>query len=217
MQDALKSWLELQEAADYIGVHFSSLRRWTDDGKVPCIRTPGGHRRFQRADLDAFVEGLRQGPEPGALVMQQFAQPAALVQSGHADLRREAWFGDLDEAERVNMRVGGQQLIAVLMQYAARSQGGEPFLEEGERLATEYGQVCHAAGLSLADTVRAFVMVRRSITISVRQAGALASVSDPEALRLYDRLDHFLDSMLLTMLDAFDYARNQRLTPLQAG
>ena len=217
MQDAPKSWLELQEAADYIGVHFSSLRRWTDNGKVPCIRTPGGHRRFRRADLDAFVDGLRQGPEAGVLMMQHFAQPAALVQRGHADIRREAWFGDLDEAERMNMRTGGQQLIAVLMQYATRSQGGEPFLEEGERLATEYGQVCHAAGLSLADTVRAFVMVRRSITISVRQAGALSNISDPEALRLYDRLDHFLDSMLLTMLDAFDRARQQRLNPPQTG
>ena len=35
-------WLDLSAAADYLGVHFTTLRRWTDDGKVPCIRTPGG-------------------------------------------------------------------------------------------------------------------------------------------------------------------------------
>ena len=160
------SWLELREAADYIGVHFSSLRRWTDDGKVPCIRTPGGHRRFRRADLDAFVEGLREGPDTGMLMMQHFSQPAALVSSGHADLRREAWFGELDEAERMNMRTGGQQLIAVLMQYAIRRQGGEPFLEEGQRLAAEYGQVCHAAGLSLAIAL---------LTVSFQSVRAAAS------------------------------------------
>jgi excisionase family DNA binding protein len=217
MNDSRSSWLELQAAADYIGVHFSSLRRWTDDGKVRCIRTPGGHRRYHKADLDAFLRGLRKGPDTGALMMQEFSQPMQLVSSGHASLRREAWFGELDESERMNMRSGGKQLIAVLMQYATRSQGGEPFMEEGKRLAAEYGQVCHAAGLSLADTIRAFITVRRSITNSVRHAGALANASDPEALRLYDRLDGILDAMLLAMLDSFDRARQQRLNPHQMG
>lgn len=32
-----------------------TLRRWSDSGRVPAIRTPGGQRRFRRSDLDALL------------------------------------------------------------------------------------------------------------------------------------------------------------------
>src|SRR5512132_4054639 len=54
------SWLELSEAAHFLGVHFTTLRRWADAGQVPCIRTPGGRRRFALSDLQQFLDGLRQ-------------------------------------------------------------------------------------------------------------------------------------------------------------
>ena len=45
--------LRLSEAAALLGVHPDTLRRWADEGKVPVSRTPGGERRFIRADIDA--------------------------------------------------------------------------------------------------------------------------------------------------------------------
>jgi len=42
-------------------------------------------------------------------------------------------------------------------------------------------------GLSLVDTVRAFILVRRSITDSVYEAGTLAGPPDTDTWRLYDR------------------------------
>src|SRR5512135_3424977 len=53
-------WLDLSEAAQLLGVHFTTLRRWADAGEVPCIRTPGGRRRFAQADLVRFMAGMRQ-------------------------------------------------------------------------------------------------------------------------------------------------------------
>ena len=117
------------------------------------------------------------------------------------------------QAQRTAMRAEGQQLMAVLMQYATRSNGGEAFLEEGERLAVHYGEVCHSVGLSLVETVRAFILVRRSISDSVYEAGALAGPPDAETWRLYDRTNHFLDTMLLTIVDAFDQARRRQTLP----
>lgn len=43
------------EAARLLGVSISSLRRWEREGKLVALRTPAGHRRFRRADLDALV------------------------------------------------------------------------------------------------------------------------------------------------------------------
>jgi excisionase family DNA binding protein len=58
-------WLTLGQAASYLGVAQSTLRKWTDSGRVPAFKTPGGHRRYRRRDLDSFLERSGQTVEPG--------------------------------------------------------------------------------------------------------------------------------------------------------
>src|SRR5712691_2255212 len=63
-------WLTLGQAARYLGVAQSTIRKWSDLGRVPAFYTPGGHRRYRRGDLDAFLD--RSGPgvkEAGPLVL----------------------------------------------------------------------------------------------------------------------------------------------------
>jgi excisionase family DNA binding protein len=49
------------QAALYLGVSLATIRRWTDAGHIPCYRTPGGQRRFSRAQLDGFIASMSQG------------------------------------------------------------------------------------------------------------------------------------------------------------
>jgi excisionase family DNA binding protein len=53
-------WLTLGQAAKYLGVAQSTIRKWSDQGRLPAFYTPGGHRRYRRGDLDAFLE--QSGP-----------------------------------------------------------------------------------------------------------------------------------------------------------
>ena len=53
-------WLTLGQAAKYLGVAQSTIRKWSDQGRVPAFYTPGGHRRYKRGDLDRFLD--RSGP-----------------------------------------------------------------------------------------------------------------------------------------------------------
>ena len=53
-------WLTLGQAAKYLGVAQSTIRKWSDQGRVPAFYTPGGHRRYKRGDLDCFLD--RSGP-----------------------------------------------------------------------------------------------------------------------------------------------------------
>jgi excisionase family DNA binding protein len=63
-------WLTLGQAAKYLGVAQSTIRKWSDVGRVPAFYTPGGHRRYRRADLDAFLERSGPGrPARGPLVL----------------------------------------------------------------------------------------------------------------------------------------------------
>jgi diguanylate cyclase (GGDEF)-like protein/excisionase family DNA binding protein len=45
-------WLRVAAAAELLGVSHNTLRRWTDEGKVRCRRSPGGQRRFRRGELE---------------------------------------------------------------------------------------------------------------------------------------------------------------------
>ena len=57
-------WLTLGQAARFLGVAQSTIRKWSDQGRVPAFYTPGGHRRYRRADLQRFLE--RSGPAGSA-------------------------------------------------------------------------------------------------------------------------------------------------------
>jgi len=53
-------FLNVGEAAAYVGVSAASLRKWSNQGLVTVYRTPGGQRRFAPDDLDAFMRSMRQ-------------------------------------------------------------------------------------------------------------------------------------------------------------
>jgi excisionase family DNA binding protein len=60
--EGAKHFLNVGDAADYLGVSAASLRNWSDQGRVPVYRTPGGQRRYRLSDLEAFVESWREEP-----------------------------------------------------------------------------------------------------------------------------------------------------------
>src|SRR3954467_10763913 len=65
-------WLTLGQAAKYLGVAQSTIRKWSDQRRLPAFYTPGGHRRYRRGDLEAFLErsgaGARVAGGPVVLI-----------------------------------------------------------------------------------------------------------------------------------------------------
>ena len=45
----------ISEAAEHLGVSALTLRKWEAQAKVRAFRTPGGHRRFRKSDLDIIL------------------------------------------------------------------------------------------------------------------------------------------------------------------
>jgi excisionase family DNA binding protein len=83
-------WLTLGQAAEYLGVAQSTIRKWSDTGRLPAFYTPGGHRRFRRSDLEAFLSNSRGTPLR--------AGPVVLIVDDDARLR---------EFVRVNLEMDG--------------------------------------------------------------------------------------------------------------
>jgi len=58
--------LDIGEAAQFLNVSETSLRRWTNDGLLPCLRVGRRReRRFLRGDLMAFMEQPTAAPGTG--------------------------------------------------------------------------------------------------------------------------------------------------------
>lgn len=50
-----KKWFSASEAARYLGVSVDKVRQLDESGELPAERTKGGHRRFSRKALDAYL------------------------------------------------------------------------------------------------------------------------------------------------------------------
>ena len=54
-----------REAAELFRVDPKTVSRWARDGRIPALRTIGGHRRFLGADLlQALEQSQDHAPEP---------------------------------------------------------------------------------------------------------------------------------------------------------
>lgn len=43
-----------RQVAAVFGVNPQTVITWANDGRLPHFRTPGGHRRYNRADVEAL-------------------------------------------------------------------------------------------------------------------------------------------------------------------
>ena len=102
-------WLTLGQAARYLGVAQSTIRKWCDTGRLPAFYTPGGHRRLRRSDLDAFLGGSSATPATRAASV-------VLIVDDDARLR---------EFVRVNLEMDGY-----VVREAASAEDGLAALED---------------------------------------------------------------------------------------
>lgn len=62
-----QGYMSVAEAAAYLGVSRDWVYEKAAAGDLPSYKF-GGHRRFRKAELDAWVEAHRSGPERPAAV-----------------------------------------------------------------------------------------------------------------------------------------------------
>jgi excisionase family DNA binding protein len=56
------SYLSTGEVADLLYVSPKTVSRWAKEGKLPFMKTLGGHRRYPEAEIRQLAEELRQEP-----------------------------------------------------------------------------------------------------------------------------------------------------------
>ncbi len=168
----LGNLLTTVEASNLAGVGPSTVKRWADQGLLPCARTAGGHRRFERFALERFLREQACGPGQREALLAPWIElllggrrhevDALLLE---ARSRLGTWHGVADElghllTELGEQWAGGHLTIAEehlvsdgLTRALGRVAQTLPTRAQGPRcvLACAEGDE-HTLGLSLAET-----------------------------------------------------------------
>lgn len=190
----MTTWLSLNEAAKVLGVHPSTLRRWSDEGSITSVRTEGGHRRYDREVLTQFL--AKQQEKPQAPLVS--SKPASV--SAQEEHWREGFQGkNLEEVRQV-----GQRLLGLLMQYLTRQNEDDRFLLESRRVGNIYGTESFDNGLVMLDTVEAFLYFRSHFSEMIIQLPTFPRAGDDDELRrMTKRTDRFMNEVLLGVIEGY--------------
>lgn len=199
------NWLTLGKASRLLGIHPTTLRAWVDAGMVHAFLTPGGHRRFKESELRAFVESRRaDATSREMVVIPERTIEQVRDQLRHVEMRDHPWYRRLSDADKNRHRTTGARLLGLLLQYVSRQENPEQFLSEARLVAQEYGRNFASANSSVSELAQAFLFFRRMIVSAAYSPAANGVLNDAEGMRLLERINEFMDELLIATLDAFD-------------
>lgn len=204
-QSRAHEWMTLGEASAYLGVDASTLRTWADAGRVLAYRTPGGHRRFDRGALEAFLSRSRREPEPK---LAELIGPHAsrLVPGALEHIQGQRWYHVLDAA---TARAVGETCRGLMDALAAYLRGGarqQRALRAGEAAGEELGARVARLGLNAAEATEAFLFFKGIINDAISTRLPLSPDGKVRSLR---RIELFLNRVLLRMMAAFESAASE--------
>jgi len=186
-----------------LGIHPATLRAWADRGRIASRRTPGGHRRFSRADLDVWMESQRRR-EPGAELLVQNALGRMRMEMTRSEQVAPAWLAQFDEPMRQRYRETGRQLLGLLLRFISDPDQRAETLEQARDIGRHYAVVSRANGLSLADSVQAVLFFHNSLTSSIVQmAASLNPAGSIDWATIHRLATSFVNDVLLAMVAAF--------------
>jgi excisionase family DNA binding protein len=196
-------WLSLKEASELLGIHFTTLRKWSDDGLIRVFRTPGGHRRFSVADLRRFLETRASHETPtdsDSLVDVAVGQVRAEIEK----MRHEhtKWAETLPQHERDMTRQRGRQLFSLAIAYVVKPAQRDHLLIEGRRLGFEYGVEAALGGMPLVEAGRAVQFFRSQLSRAVRVESSYGL--DADDIRVQSAIDTFIDEVLYAVLGGYE-------------
>jgi excisionase family DNA binding protein len=201
--------VSISEASHILGVNEATLRQWTDEGELKAFITPGGHRRYSRADLKKFTRSSRKklGIKDLAVVIEDTSglhreiarkfleDNPSFRQSGSAD---HSYLADL-----------GRRLLELVVKYVGEPATRLETIAEARGIGTEFGLALAKMRLPLTDSVTAFLSHRDPF---MKAAIHLISKHEPIRGSIMDAIplaNQFIDEALVAMIAAHQSYSNK--------
>lgn len=216
-EDSLNdNWLTLSEAAKLLDVHPTTLRRWANNGDIPVLVTPGGHRRFSSSVLARFARERSALRNVNGFTGLWATKALANARNDVITRRKDSWLVHFDDETRNRNRLLGQQLMGLTLQYLS-SESSEAnsaaILEEARRIGRQYAIYAKEQGLPLRVTLEASMFFRDSLIETALELPETANIRPEANVRLLRRINILLNAVHLAVADVYQDEDNADVIP----
>jgi hypothetical protein len=173
-------------------------------GRIEAFTTPGGHRRFDRRELDRVLAARRPGPMRRPLASLG-ATPDRLSRAYRRSYTTEAASAArnaVPEPERDAFRSDGRSLVTSLVAFLDATTPSARAAAEGraETLTDDLARRLVGGGLSLTESVGLFVAARRPFLAELGAIGRRRALDADRLSGMFEEASALLDRLLVRLI-----------------
>ena len=201
-----RSLVSISEASRTLGVSETTLRLWTDEGKIRAFVTPGGHRRYSKNDLRRFT-GL-QGKVHSMKDLRTEMEEAAGLQHQIAETAFPAtiWHDKLSQESRQKLAGYGRQMLNVILRYIMQPGKNDETIRLAREVGRDFGSELVRLGIPLSDAVEAFLLHRAPFVNAITNLMKRREMLSERAIEAVPMVTRVMDEALLALVAVYQKA-----------
>ncbi|MEE8353727.1 MAG: helix-turn-helix domain-containing protein [Dehalococcoidales bacterium] len=198
----------ISQASRLLGVSDATLRQWTDEGRLKAFITPGGHRRYAKADLRKLTSSQQRPLGVKDLVASLKSTAEAHREIGRASFAGTSWYGRLDAVSQEQLADQGRRLLRLIERYIQEPAKREETVELARKVGHENGTTLAGLGLALTESVEAFMLHREPIIKATTQLAKQKAPLNRRFVEATVLVHHVIDEALVALVAAHQQYRN---------
>lgn len=200
--------ISIKEASQIIGVSEVTLRQWTNEGKIRAFTTPGGHRRYSKAELRRFIGLQPKVHSIKDLVAELEGASTSLREVAQSKFNETSWFDRLSRESQERLAQYGRRLLNLVIRYITDSSNREETIYLVHETGRNFGEELAKQGLSLMDSLEAFVLHRDPVVNSTTHLLKKREVLNEHTVEAIPLVTHIMDEALVSLVAAHQRNRD---------
>lgn len=197
-----ESLISISKASHILGVSEAALRQWTDEGKLRAFITPGGHRRYLKADLKKLMSQHTRILGVKDLVIELEDTARLHREIGQASLENTSWFNKLNQESQERLADIGRRLLNLIVKYIAEPSKREETIKLVRDVGYDHGKTLADLGLPLVDSVEAFILHRNPIMNATAHLVRRKEAFTGRIVEAIPLVAHVMDEALVALVAA---------------
>ncbi len=194
--------ISISEASHILGVSEAALRQWTDESKLRAFITPGGHRRYSKADLKKFMNSHQKvlGIKDLIVELEDTVQLHREIARTH--LNTTSWYNKLGKESQGHLADLGRRFLNLIIKYIAEPSKREETLKLARDIGHSYGETLAKLELTLTDSVEAFTLHRNPIMNATTRLMRRREALNRRVVESIPLITHVMDEALVSLVGA---------------
>ena len=209
--------LNISEASHTLGVSEAALRQWTDEGKITAFITPGGHRRYSRADLKKFMSSHQKTLGIKDLVIELEDTARLLREIARTSLSTTPWYDKLSQESREHLADLGRRLLNLIIKYVTEPSKREETSQLARDAGHSFGKTLAELGLTLTDSVEAFIQHRDPLLNATTHLISKKGAFTGRVVEAIPLVAHVMDKALVSLVAAHQQYQSETQNETKGG